>query len=200
MLRSSLLSLLVLVAACAPTMRDLPASPEFVVEPIAERSVESLPGGDLYWRVESFADLAAAESAAGPLSLAADVSGRSWLFTLGAQGERTAGAALVAEIGPVPRFEAARYALRVNRAQAPPGAATSVHTHAGSEAFYVLRGQLSQRTLHGVARSDAGEAMNGHAPGIVMQLVSTGDDPLDQLVLFVVDADQPFSSPASFER
>jgi hypothetical protein len=198
MLRTVLLSVCTLVAACAPTMQDLPASPEFVVAPIAQRTVEQLPDGALYWRVETFASLAAAETAAGPLSLAAEASSRSWLFTLGRQGERTAGATFVAEIGPVPRFGAARYTLRVNHAHAPPGTATGVHTHPGSEAFYVLRGQLTQRTAHGVGRIDAGEAMNGHAPGMVMQLVSTGSEDLDQLVLFVVDADQPFSSPASF--
>jgi hypothetical protein len=33
-----------------------------------------------------------------------------------------------------------------------------------------------------------------------MQLQSTGGERLDQLVLFVVDADQPFSSPAPFRR
>jgi quercetin dioxygenase-like cupin family protein len=199
-MRTPLLSLLVLLgASCAPTMQDMPASPAFVVEQIAARNVESLPDGALYWRIESLPNLAAAEAAAAPLSLAADASGRSWLFTLGRQGARTAGATFVAELGPIPRFEATRYTLRINRARAPVGHATSVHTHPGSEAFYVLRGQLTQRTMHGVSRADAGQTMNGHGPGMVMQLVSTGPEDLDQLVLFVVDADQPFSSPASFQ-
>lgn len=188
-----------LVLACTPTMRDLPASPEFVVEQIATRTVERLPEGATFWRIESFPSLAAAQAAAGPFSLAADASGRSWLFTLGGRGERTAGATFVAELGPVPRFEAARYTLRINHARAPIGRATSVHRHPGSEAFYVLNGQLTQHTAHGSARADAGETMNGHAPGMTMQLESTGDEPLDQLVLFVVDADLPFSSPASFD-
>ncbi len=190
---------LLLVAACTPTLRDAPASPEFVVTPLAERTVDRLPDGAMYWRIESFPSLAAAEAGAGPLALAADASGRSWLFTLGEQGERTAGAVFVAELGPVPRFEAERYRLRINHAHAPPGTATSVHTHPGSEAFYVLSGELTQRTMHGVARAGAGETLDGHAPGMTMQLMSTGDETLDQLVLFVVDADQPFSSPASFD-
>jgi quercetin dioxygenase-like cupin family protein len=200
MLRAVLGGLLVLLAACAATIHDLPASPDFVVEQLAARSVEHLPDGAVYWRVETFPSLAAAQAAAGPFSLTADASGQSWLFTLGRAGERTPGAAFIAEIGPVPRVTAARYTLRVNHAHAPPGSATSVHMHPGSEAFYVLRGQLTQRTMHGTAHADAGETMNGHAPGAVMQLVSTGSENLDQLVLFVVDANQPFSSPASFAR
>ncbi len=197
-MRRTLLGLFALLGGCAPAMQDLPASREFVVEQIAARSVERLPDDTLYWRIESYPTLAEAEAAAGRFSLAADASGRSWLFTLGAQGERTAGAMFVTELGPVPRFEARRYTLRVNRAHAAAGLATGVHTHPGSEAFYVLTGELTQRTQHGIARAEAGETMNGHAPGMVMQLVSTGTEDLDQLVLFVVDADQPFSSPASF--
>ena len=76
---------------------------------------------------------------------------------------------------------------------------TPVHSHPGSEAFYVLSGQLSQRTGHGIARSGAGQAMNGHGADMAMQLTSSGTADLDQLVLFVVDADRPFSSPATFD-
>jgi hypothetical protein len=54
--------------------------------------------------------------------------------------------------------------------------------------------------MHGLARVDARDTMNGHLPGMVMQLQSTGVEGLDQLVLFVVDAERPFSSPAAFER
>jgi hypothetical protein len=187
-------------ASCASPPIELPPSPDFVVENVAERTLDRLPDAPLYWRIETFPSLASAQTAAGPTSLAAEASGRFWLVTLGEQGATTPGATHVAEIGPVPRIVATRYTLRLNHAHAPPGAATSVHTHPGSEAFYVLAGQLSQRTFHGVARLDAGEAMNGHMPGMVMQLQSTGEERLDQLVLFVVDADQPFSSPATFRR
>jgi hypothetical protein len=33
---------------------------------------------------------------------------------------------------------------------------------------------------------------------MVMQLESTGAEPLEQLVMFIVDAEKPFSSPARF--
>ena len=41
--------------------------------------------------------------------------------------------------------------------------------------------------------------MNGHGADMAMQLTSSGTVDLDQLVLFVVDADRPFSSPATFD-
>jgi mannose-6-phosphate isomerase-like protein (cupin superfamily) len=188
------------LSACASAPEELPASPDFVVENVGERTLDALPDGLLYWRIETFPSLQAAQAAASPTSISAAVSGRFWLVTLGEHGASTVGATHIAEIGPVPYFRARRYTLRLNHAHAPPGAATSVHAHPGSEAFYVLSGQLTQHSTHGVRRADAGEAMNGHRPGMVMQLQSTGAESLDQLVLFVVDADQPFSSPASFRR
>ena len=105
----------------------------------------------------------------------------------------------VAEIGPVPPITAPDYLLRINHAFGPPGARTPVHTHPGSEAFYVLAGRLGQRTSHGVSHADAGQTMNGHGPGMVMEVFSAGTNDLDQLVMFVVDATRPFSSPAKFE-
>lgn len=185
------------VAVAAPAWAQA-AEPEFKVTPVAETIVERLPDGPLFWRVETYADLTAAKAAAGPLSLAVDVEGKGFLLTLGPKGAASAGATKLAEIGPVPRIEARRHLLRINRAGGPPGARTPVHTHPGSEAFYVLKGQLTQKTSHGAAKLGAGAAMNGHAPGMVMQLESTGTEPLDQLVMFDVDADKPFSSPAAF--
>lgn len=173
--------------------------PAFFIETVTEKTVERLPAGPLYWRIENFPSLAEAQVGGGPTSLAADVSGKTWLFTLGLSGEPTPGGTMVAEIGPVPIVAASQYLLRVNHAGGPPGATTPVHSHPGSEAFYVLAGQLSQKTRHGVARLDAGRGMNGHEPSTLMQLASTGSTDLDQLVMFVVDATKPFSSPASFE-
>lgn len=176
-----------------------PSSGQFRVEPAAETVVDALPAGPLYWRVERFPVLAEAQRRAGRHALAAEAWGQAWLFTLGPRGGDAPGGRRVAEIGPVPVPAAAHYRLRINRAGGPPGSSTPVHTHPGSEAFYVLKGQLTQRGPHGLAQVKAGGAMNGHAPGMVMQLTSTGDDNLEQLVMFVVDADQPFSSPARFK-
>lgn len=188
-----------LLAGVAHAAQPASAPVEFRVEPIAERIVAKLPEGPLNWRIETFPSLAAAQAAGGPLSLAAEHRGRAWLFTLAVPGGASPGGHFVVEIGPVPIVPAGRYLLRANRAGGPPGAMTPVHSHPGSEAFYLLSGQLSQRTPHGVARADAGQAMNGHGADMAMQLTSSGATDLDQLVLFVVDADRPFSSPAAFD-
>jgi hypothetical protein len=175
------------------------AQQKFVIKPVAEKKLKELPGGPLYWRLENFPTLAQAQAAEGTTSLAAEVAGEVWLFTLGPKGGLTAGGSKVAEIGPVSPITAPEYLLRINQAGGPPGAKTPVHTHPGSEAFYVLAGRVGQRTPHGIAYANAGQFMNGHGADTAMEVFSAGTTDLDQLVMFVVDATRAFSSPAKFE-
>jgi len=172
---------------------------KFEIKNVAEKRLKQLPAGPLFWRVESFATLAQAQAAAGETSLAAEVSNKIWLFTLGPKGGATPGGSKIADIGPVPVIAAGEYLLRINHAFGPPGAKTPVHSHPGSEAFYVLAGRLGQRTPHGVSYAEAGQAMNGHGADMAMEVFSAGTSDLDQLVMFVVDAARPFSSPAKLE-
>jgi hypothetical protein len=190
---------LLCAAAVVLASRPAAAQQKVVIKPVAEKKLKELPAGALYWRLENFPTLAQAQAAAGPASLAAEVAGEVWLFTLGPKGGLTAGGSKVAEIGPVPPISAPEYLLRINHAGGPPGAKTRVHTHPGSEAFYVLAGRLGQRTPHGIAYADAGQSMNGHGADTAMEVFSAGATDLDQLVMFVVDATRPFSSPAKFE-
>ncbi len=174
--------------------------PPLEVKRVVEKKLKELPPGPLYWEIETFPSIVAAQAAAtAPTSLAAEISGKAWLFTLGAKDAPAHGGARVAEIGPVPPLAAPEYLLRINHAYGPPGARTPVHSHAGSEAFYVLAGRLGQKTPHGVAYTEAGQAMNGHGGDMAMQVFSGGTTDLDQLVMFVVDATRPFSTPAKLE-
>lgn len=170
---------------------------KFEINPLAERKIKELPAGPLYWEIENFPTLAQAQAAAGPTSLAAEAEGKIWLFTLGAKGGTTHGGTKVAEIGPVAEIAAPEYLLRINDAGGPPGVKTPVHTHPGSETFYILSGQLDQKTPHGESRLDAGQSMPGHGPGMPMEVSSSGTTDLHALVMFVVDATKPFSSPAA---
>jgi hypothetical protein len=173
------------------------AAQTFEIKPIAEKKIAQLPAGQLFWRVDNFPTLAEAQTAAGPTGLAAEAAGKVWLFTLGPKGGSSPGGSMVTEIGPVPPISAPEYLLRINNTGGPPGVKTPVHTHAGSETFYVLTGQLSQKSPHGVSHIDAGQSMPGHAPGMAMEISSSGSSELNALVMFVVDATKPFSSPAT---
>ena len=168
-----------------------------VVKALGEKKVEKLPAGPLFWRVDSFPTLAQAQAAAGPMSLAAESNGKAWLFTLGPAGGSSSGGTKMVEIGPVADVSAPQYVLRVNEASGPPGSVTPVHSHPGAEAAYVLAGEQSFKTPHGVMRIAAGKAEAGHGPDTPMQASSSGSEDLRALVMFVVDATKPFSRPAT---
>lgn len=175
------------------------AQGKFVVTKVTEKRVKQLPAGPLYWEIENFPTLAQARAAASETSLAAEVWGKVWLFSLGPKNGPPRGGTKVAEIGPVPPITAPEYLLRINTGSGPPGAKTAVHKHPGAETFYVLTGQLGQKTPHGVSHVAAGQSMPGHSPGMPMEVFNSGTNDLNTLVMFVVDATKPFSSPAKFE-
>jgi hypothetical protein len=174
------------------------AQQTLVVKPLAEKKVTELPAGPLFWRLENFPTLAQAQAAAGPTGLAAESGGKVWLFTLGAAGGSAAGGTKVAEVGPLPQVVATQYLLRINEANGPPGSITTVHTHPGSEAFYVLAGEQSIRTPQGMMHAKVGQPETGPGGDTPLQVSSSGSTDLHALVMFLVDATKPFSSPAKF--
>ncbi len=173
------------------------AQQALMIRPLAERKVTDLPSGELFWRIENYPSKEAAQAAAGTWSLVTEAAGKVWLFTLGPAGGSSPGGMKVAEVGPIPRVPAPQYLLRINEASGPPGSVTPVHSHPGSEAFYVLAGEQSIRGPHRTLLVKAGTSEAGQGAGMAMQVSSSGSRELESLVMFVVDATQPFSSPAS---
>jgi hypothetical protein len=203
-----------MIVVLASMLWSLPvaAQQQYVVKPVAQKKIKQLPTGPLYWRVENFPTLADAKAAVGPdgwnpasvryettTALIAEVAGKIWVVTLGPKDASTPGGSKVAEIGPVPAITAPEYLLRLNYGSGPPGAKTPVHSHPGSEAFYVVAGRLGQRTPHGVDYVEAGHTMNGHPACMPMQVFNAGTTDLTALIMFVVDASKPFSVPAKLK-
>ncbi len=96
------------------------AQEALVIKALSEKRVTKLPAGPLVWRLETFATLAAARAAEGPLGIVAESTGQIWLFTLGPAGGASPGGVRVAEIGPVSIAPAAQYLLRINESSGPP--------------------------------------------------------------------------------
>ena len=165
------------------------------IKPLAEKKVAELPAGELFWRIENYPTLADAQAAAGSHALAVEARGKAWLFTLGATPDQGKGTK-VSQVGPIPRPSAPQYLLRINEATGAPGSITSVHTHPGSEAFYVLAGEQTIRGPHGTMKVAVGQPEAGHGADMPMQVSASGNTDLHALVMFVVDASRPFSSPA----
>lgn len=194
--------ILAILALCVSMLGlAVPAAAEqpLVIKPLAEKKVAQLPPGTLHWRIESFASVAEAQAAAGPYGLVAQSRGKAWLFTLGAAGGASPGGAKAAEVGPIPRITASQYLLRINEATGAPGSVTKVHSHPGSEAFFVLAGEQSIRGANGVIKVTEGTSTAGNGADMAMQVSSSGATDLHALVMFVVDAGRPFSSPAKLD-
>ncbi len=178
--------------AGAPAQAD---GGKFNVSKMATKSVSQLPEGELYWHIENFPTLDAAKAAGGDYSLAAEYDDKAWLFTLADRKAAGMGGTPVASVGPVPRIDAVEFLLQINSGQAPVGAKTSIHSHPGPEAFLILSGQLTQRTPYGLHVLNAGATMAG-TPDQAMEVSSTGNEDLSELIMFVVDPLRPFGSPA----
>jgi hypothetical protein len=71
-----------------------------------------------------------------------------------------------------------------------------MHAHPGSEAFFVLAGEQSIRGPDGVMLVKVGQPEAGRGANMPMQVSSSGSTDLHALVMFVVDANKPFSAPA----
>lgn len=172
---------------------DSPA--KFAVDMIAEKSIAALPEGELFWTAETFPTLAEAKAVAGETNIAVEVDGKAWLLTLGPEDHKGHGGQVVASIGPIQRFDAPDYLLRINISHAPPGTETSVHSHPGSEAIYVMSGEVTVRWPDRSAVFGKGESQAGEPPHTPMVATSTGEEDLVELIMFVVDPTQDFARP-----
>src|ERR1700757_3108762 len=76
------------------------AQQPLVIKPLAEKKVNELPPGELFWRIENFSSVEQANAAAGPWSLVTEAAGKVWLFTLGPAGGSSGKGTKVTEVGP----------------------------------------------------------------------------------------------------
>jgi quercetin dioxygenase-like cupin family protein len=97
---------------------------------------------------------------------------------------------------------AAEYALRILYTVTPAGgvggAAFAVHSHPGTESWYVAAGEQMVWTPGLAVRTEAGQNYAGRPGGTPMILVNTGGEDRRAFTLLVVDAAQPSLSPAIF--
>ena len=162
----------------------------YFIQIAAKKTLKQLPAGPLFWHVETFPTLTHAQSAVGETSLAAEIAGEVWLFTLGPMGISGRGGRKIVEIGPVSTITAPEYLLCIKYVSAAPGASTPVQTHLGSGSAYVLTGRLDQKTSRGVKHVWAGQSVNRVGADWPMELISGGTSDLNAVLMFVEDASE----------
>jgi quercetin dioxygenase-like cupin family protein len=163
----------------------------------ATEALSKLPPDDLFWHLYEYPTRAAAESAK-PRSVGtvAESLGKIWLYVIAAENWRPPSGQLVAAIGPLRIDPAARYTARYMEAVFPPGMQTSVHTHSGPEAWYILSGAQCLQTpdTQSITRAGQGAVVPMGPP---MVLTGMGTEMRRSVVLVLHDMSQPWMTIAS---
>lgn len=146
----------------------------------------------LYWHIDRFDSLDAAKEAAGPDGVAAEAHSSVWLMTVEGNTDEHYGGRHVSLIGPLTLPAADRYMMRVQSSLLRTGTTTPVHTHSGTEAFYVVSGEQCLETLQVGHRLLAGRSFFLPAGAIHRGRV-IGSDVRRALALVLHDAAHPAS-------
>ena len=158
----------------------------------ATEELNSLPPGDLYWHLYEYPSRVAAESAKpSSFGTVAESLGKVWLYVIADAQWRPANGERVAVIGPLGVKPAARYTARYMEAVFPPGMQTSVHTHSGPEAWYIVSGVQCLQTPEGQSITRAGEGAVVPV-GPPMVLTNMGTETRRSVVLVLHDTSQPW--------
>ncbi|HEY0745813.1 MAG TPA: cupin domain-containing protein [Steroidobacteraceae bacterium] len=181
-------------AARAELMRCTPDSPERQGLPgcstLEDRPVPDLGQGPLFWHLDEFDSLEAAQRNTGPTSTALSAHGKYWLATVGPKSTNHHGGRHRADIGPLPVEGTGPRKMMIMSAYFLPEQITTIHVHSGPEAVFVVEGEQCMRLKHSAVRTKSGDYVIVPA-GEVMQLSATGSGARRALVLVLHEADKP---------
>ena len=163
----------------------------------ATETLDMLPAGDVFWHLYEYPTAAAAEAAKPPsFGTVAESLGKHWLYVIAGKEWHPAAGKRVAVIGPLRVKAAAQYTARYMEAVFPPGMQTSVHTHSGPEAWYILSGAQCLQTPDSetIARAGQGAVVPMGPP---MVLTGVGTEMRRSVVLVLHDTREPWMTLAT---
>jgi quercetin dioxygenase-like cupin family protein len=205
-MRSFVLGLVVALAAgaAAPAVAQVPGACEAAADDNVgaagcyhDGSVDlGAVGEPLYWHIDEFDSLDAAQAAATPTSYADTALGRIFLQTMSDDpGWTPDGGRRIATVGPLPLGEPAERTARFMEAYTTAGMITRPHRHAGPEAWLVLEGGQCLETPAGASMVGAGESA-WIEEGPPMQLANDGDGERRALLIVVHRTGEPWMTMA----
>jgi quercetin dioxygenase-like cupin family protein len=145
----------------------------------------------VFWHLDTFPTLAAAEAAKGPGGAVIEALGKIWLMTIANSDFRAGSGDRVASIGPLPVSSTIDYAATYMEAIFTPGMESSTHTHSGPEAWYTMTGETCLETPSGHVVGRAGGPPVIVPAGPPMHLTATGSSTRRAIVLILHDRLQP---------
>lgn len=161
---------------------------------LSEMCATDLPS-QVYWHVVEFPDLpdAEAEAVRHRWSKAVLAHGKTWLYVMGPRNELVRGGVRRAIIGPMNVPAVGTVSIRFLTSTFPPAMRTRVHSHPGSEAFFVVQGEQCVETPTARHRVTAGQSYIMQS-GLHMQAAAKGRK---SLVALILRPDAEWSQPES---
>ena len=158
---------------------------------LSRTELPSLPAGKVFWHLDRFTSITAAEAGAAKTSVVVESFGSTWLFTLARKAWHPKGGEHVSTVGPLPVAPATHYAAEYLRSIFTPGTTAPLHVHSGPEAFFAVSGDTCLETPAGVqtARGPGTSLMIEAGPP--MLLMAIGTVPRQGFALILHDADMP---------
>lgn len=157
---------------------------------IASRVISDGLKEPVFWHIDRFQTLQAAQAAAGVSRVAFEAGGTPWLIAIESQLVDHRGGEHVAQVGPLPLPTGTQYKLQVQTSAFTPGMYSLPHHHSGVEAVYVLEGEACFETPTRAHKLQKGESLAIPA-GVPMRAVVTGSGMRRVLAIILHDASQP---------
>lgn len=169
-------------------------SPERHGEPgctiVTDKRLPGMLRSPVFWHIDEFPSLAAAQRAEDSLSVALEAGGSAWLYSFNSDTSDHHGGKHRGVVGPLPIQANRPYSVMAMSTRFPPGAFSPVHTHSGPEAWWVLEGEQCLQTTRTTVRAHAGQSALV-AEGDTMRMMATGTGQRRALVLILHDANRP---------
>jgi hypothetical protein len=146
----------------------------------------------VFWHLERYASLAAAEHAKTQHGVVIESLGKIWLATIERQTWHPSEPGKhIARIGPIPIEHGRDYSAMFMEAVMTPGMKSAVHTHSGPEAWYTEAGRTCLETPQGKIVGTRGSTHTVVPAGPAMQLTATGKEERRGITLILHDSSQP---------
>jgi mannose-6-phosphate isomerase-like protein (cupin superfamily) len=162
---------------------------------MASEALGALSGPTVYWHLDAYPAVAAAEAAKGPRGTVVEALGKVWVFTIGEVGWRpSSGGERVAQIGPLQVKSGEAYTALYAEGISNVGAVTPVHRHPGPEAWYTATGEMCVETPAGKTIGRAGETTIIPADTPIT-LIATGSEQRRSIWLVLHETAHPWTHP-----
>ena len=159
---------------------------------LADNPLGPLTKPEVFWHLDAYPTLAAAQADKGPRGTVIESFGKVWLMTIEDENWRSPHGNRVAEIGPLPVIAGEKYSAQFMQADFTPGMTAPAHLHSGPEAWFAVGGATCLETSDGRMQiSREGSPAVIVPMGLTMHLTAIGTERRRSIVIILHQSSQP---------